>query len=727
MSRLLVTSALPYANGPIHFGHIAGAYLPADIHVRYQRLRGEQVLYICGTDEHGVAITLTAEQAGVTPQEQVDRWHAEIRRFFDRLDIDFDHFGRTTSPAQAEISSWFFKELLAHGWISKKSEKQYYDPKAGRWLPDRYIIGTCPHCGHAECRGDECPACGAWIDPTTLSNVRSKISGEPAELRETRHWYLDLDRIQPWLEQWLGTKKESWKPNVINKLFSDQLKEGLRARAITRDLEWGIPVPLDDPDAAGKVLYVWFDAPIGYISSTIEWAENKFGAGPAAEEAWRSWWQGEDVRLVHFIGKDNIPFHCLTFPGMLKGIGERIEAGARFVRRGCDEVEERPYILPQDVPANEFYNFQGGKFSTSAGWYIELDDFFSKYSADSARWCIARSAPETADSEWTWEFFQQTTNRELADVFGNLASRAIKFVHQKLEGTVPPLENPSAADTELLSSLEDFPRRVGTFLDVYRVKRAAQEVLELGHTANKYFNDHAPWKTYSTDIAACRNCLHVTLQVLRTLSVLLAPFVPRSAARLARQLGCRVEAGSWTTAGSDRLPAGSQLGEAEILFAKIPDKQIEAELSALHERARRRADAEKSKTMNEENAQPAASQDDADAALEPLRDTITFDDFIKLDIRTGLIEACEEVPKSKKLLELTVDIGLEKRQILAGVKQDFSPEELVGCTVLILANLAPRKMAGRESQGMMLAVNMPDGRCLRISPIGDARPGWQVS
>ncbi len=693
-SRILVTSALPYANGPIHFGHIAGAYLPADIYVRCLRARGRDVVYICGTDEHGVAITLTAQQAGVTPRQHVDRWHGEIKAIFDRFQIRFDHFSRTSTPRHFANSQEFFRHLLAAGHVAPQDAEQLYCPRDAMFLPDRYVTGTCPACGFPSARGDECPRCGAWIDPLKLGEPACKVCGATPEKRVTRHWYLLLDRLQPRLEEFVAARSH-WKRNVLQFLHG-LLREGLQPRPITRDLDWGVPVPL--PEAEGKVIYVWFDAPIGYISATQEWAEAR-----GNPDLWKAYWQGDDTRIVHFIGKDNIPFHCLTFPAMMMG-------------------QPGPWHLVDEVPANEFFNLQGGKFNTSAGWYIDLDDFFSRYSTDMIRWSIARNLPETADAEFTWEDFQAKVNGELADIYGNLAHRVLTFIHRYHDGVVPAA-GAEAGDGELRAAQQSAPARVAAALDAFRLRDAAVEMMNLAREGNRYFDAAAPWRARKEDPARCAAALNRCVALLETLAVVSAPFLPGSAARLWSMLGRQgdVEAAGWDAAGEPADPAGRRLGAAEPLFTKIPDEAVAAEVAALHARAARL----KQESGHKEREKAVSEQDTP--ALPELRPEITIDDFLKCDFRLGKILEAEKVAGSKKLLKFTVDIGLEKRTILAGIQEHYEPEALVGKTVVVIANLAPRRMMGFDSQGMVLAAEV-DGKLSVLTPLTEGLgPGARLS
>ncbi|MFQ5768594.1 MAG: methionine--tRNA ligase, partial [Acidobacteriota bacterium] len=536
--RVLVTSALPYANGPLHFGHIAGAYLPADIYVRTLKALGREVVYVCGTDEYGVAITLSSRQAGVPPAEHVDHWHKVIRETFDRFNIRFDHFSRTTSPRHAANTQAFFTSLVEAGLVEPKDSRQLFCVRDGMFLPDRYVTGVCPDCGCQEARGDECPRCGAWIEPLKLRSPVCKICGSAPEKRATRHWYLMLDRLQPRLEKFIE-RRGHWKKNVLS-FVSGLLQEGLQPRPVTRDLSWGVAVPLADDQAAGKVIYVWFDAPIGYITATQEWAEKNGFPG-----RWRDFWQDPGARIVHFIGKDNIPFHCLTFPAMLMGQPEN-------------------WNLVHDVPANEFFNLEGDKFNTSSGWYIDLHRFFENYSTDMIRWAIARNLPETADAEFTWLDFQAKVNGELADTYGNLAHRVQTFIHRYFDGVVPPATAATPAERELLEDCRKTPAAVAGAVERFRIREAAVLVMDLARRGNRFFDAAAPWKLRKADLEQCGSRLNRCVTLLETLAVISAPFIPDTAARLWAMLGCEgeVHRREWEDAASSPDPAGRRLGPA---------------------------------------------------------------------------------------------------------------------------------------------------------------------
>jgi len=690
--RLLVTAALPYANGPLHIGHLAGAYLPADIYTRFQRLRGKPIVFICGSDEHGVPIVLRARKDGVSPQEIVDRYHVQMRDAFTAFGMSFDHFGRTSGKVHAETSQEFFTALDAKDAFIQKTESQLFDPKAQMFLADRFVRGTCPQCAYEDAYGDQCEKCGRSLSPKDLKNPRSAISDAIPEVRETTHWYLPLGKLQPGLEAWLG-QHEDWKVNVLGQVRS-WLQEGLGDRAVTRDQTWGVAVPAASAqkagvDASGKVLYVWFDAPIGYISFTREWAQAK-----GDPEGWKRWWQDPSTRLVHFIGKDNIVFHCLIFPAMLQAHGD--------------------YVLPDQVPANEFLNLEGKKLSTSRGWAIWLHEFLEDFPADYLRYSLARILPETKDADFSFADFQAHVNNELADTLGNLINRSLTFATRYFDGKVPALEDPSEADLAMLAEIARYPAIVAEHLESFRFREALNEVMSLARVGNKYFNDAAPWATRKSDVRACGNTIHVAAQLAASLSILMDPFLPFAAESVRRMLGLegvrsssggagRGEIG-WDDAVRPLLSAGQPLGPIEILFTKVEDEAIAKQRAKL------------------EAAAPAAPP--PEGPYKPIADSVTYDDFAKLDLRVGLVKTCEPVKKSKKLLRCEVDLGFETRQILAGVALQFKPEDLVGRKVVVVANLAPRTMMGLESHGMML---MAADRQEVLFPVSaDAEPGSSI-
>ena len=707
---LLVTAALPYANGPLHLGHVAGAYLPPDLYVRYQRLKGRDVVFVCGSDEHGVAILIRAMQEGVSPQEVVDRYHAQIEAAFARLGMSFDHYGRTTSAVHRATSQDFFRRLERDGAFVRKTERQLFDPEAGLFLADRFVRGTCPVCGYPDAYGDQCENCGSSLSPRDLIEPRSVLSGaEPVE-RETTHWYLPLGELQPRLEAWIA-EKDDWKPTVLGQVRS-WFNDGLTDRAMTRDLPWGVPVPPEVEGAAeGKVLYVWFDAPIGYVSITKEWAEKQ-----GDPERWRRYWQvhpdGTAPRLVHFIGKDNIVFHTLIFPAILMRLNDALGG-------------EEAFVLPDNVPANEFLNLEGRKLSTSRGWAVWLHEALEVFPADALRYALATTLPETRDADFNWAEFQAHVNDELADVLGNFVHRALTFAQRFSGNVVPALHNPSEADRTVLDALAGFPERIGAAYERYRLREAVNETMALARLGNKYFNDAEPWKTRTSDPQACANTIHVALQLCASLSVLMDPVLPHSAARLRDMLdltGVRSSAPDpladeatigWDEAGQPLLREGHPLGEPEILFHKVEDEAIAAQRRLLEERAAAAAPPEEA----EAEAEPALP-------YRPLADTITYDDFAKLDLRAGRIVAAEPHPNADKLLRLDVDLGFETRQVLAGVRQHVAPEALVGRQVIVVANLAPRTIRGLESRGMLLFAEERDGRLVPV--FTEAEPGAVV-
>ena len=710
---LLVTSALPYANGPLHLGHLAGAYLPADLYVRYQRLTGRDVVYVCGSDEHGAAIYIRALRDGTTPQAIVDRYHAEIEAAFGRLGLSFDVYGRTTSTAHRETSRDLFRAIDAAGGFVEKTQTQMYDEEAGLFLADRFVRGTCPVCGYAEAYGDQCENCGSALSPDELIEPRSTLSGAVPVRRETTHWYLPLGDLQPELEAWIETKRETWKPNVIGQVGS-WLSSGLGDRAMTRDLPWGVPVP----GAEGKVLYVWFDAPIGYLSFTKEWA-----AAQGAPERWRRYWQvhedGTVPELVHFIGKDNIVFHALIFPAILQATN-------------AAQPELPPFVLPANVPANEFLNLEGQKLSTSRGWAVWVDEALDAFSADQLRYGLAVGLPETKDADFTWADFQNRVNGELADVLGNFANRALTFAARFTDGRVPGLVDASAQDRAMLDALAAAPGTVGEAYDAFRIRDAVALTIGLARTGNQYLQETEPWKTRTTHPQAMRNTVHVALQVCAGLAVLLDPVVPDLAARLRAMLaldGVRSSAPAdgaadgaadgeapaigWDDAGRPLLEAGHAIGEPAILVEKVEDEAVEAQRQRLADRAAV-ATGPEPVDAGAEGAEPYA----------PLADEIAFDDFARLDLRVGRVVKAELHPKADRLLRLDVDLGFETRQVLSGLREWFAPDDVEGRSVVVVANLAPRTIRGLESHGMVLMAEDRDGTLRFVESPGE--PGAAV-
>ncbi len=666
--RTLVTSALPYANGPIHLGHLAGAYLPADFYVRYKRMRNEDVVFICGSDEHGVPITIAAEKEGVTPQDIVDRFHEMNKKTFEEFGISFDYFGRTSSPVHHETSRDFFRVLNDRGIFKKKGETQLYDEKAGMFLPDRYVKGTCPHCKYAEAFGDQCEKCGTSLSPSDLIDPRSMVTGEKPIYRETEHWFLPLGDFQDDLQAWLD-KTENWKPNVMGQVKS-WLNQGLGDRAVTRDLTWGVPVPVDGSD--GKVLYVWFDAPIGYISATKEWAELKGDSG-----LWEKYWRDEDSDLIHFIGKDNIVFHCIMFPAVL--------------------MSYDGYILPKNVPANEFLNLEGQKLSTSRGWAVWVHEYMKDFEPDLLRYVLGTGLPETKDADFSWKFFQDHVNGELADIFGNFVFRTLSFAGKNFDNKVPAAGPLTNEDRAVLGEITRLKNEIAECYETFRFREAIQKSMNLARAGNKYFTEMEPWHLRKSDPDRCGTVLNVCCQITAALSVIFDPVTPDACRRLRDALHIR-NAG-WDDITEQILTAGSPFDKGEILFKKLEDDVIEAQRQKLEDQTR--------------TLQASTTE------LEPLKDTITFEDFSKLDIRVGEVLTAERVPKSDKLLKLTVDIGLETRTIMAGIAQHADPEELPGKKVTVVANLKPRKMMGIPSEGMVLMAETPGGQFKFLSSEAD--------
>ncbi|HIZ27478.1 MAG TPA: methionine--tRNA ligase [Candidatus Barnesiella merdipullorum] len=673
--RTLVTTALPYANGPVHIGHLAGVYVPADIYTRYLRLKGEDVIMIGGSDEHGVPITIKAKAEGVTPQDIVDRYHNIIKKSFEEFGISFDIYSRTTSAIHTKMASDFFRKLYDKGEFIEKTSMQYYDEEANQFLADRYITGTCPHCGNEHAYGDQCEACGTSLNATDLINPKSAITGNKPVLRETKHWYLPLDKWEPFLRHWILDEHKEWKPNVYGQCKS-WLDMGLQPRAVSRDLDWGVPVPVEG--AEGKVLYVWFDAPIGYISNTKELLPDK----------WELYWKDPETRMVHFIGKDNIVFHCIVFPAMLKAEGS--------------------YILPDNVPANEFLNLEGDKISTSRNWAVWLHEYLEDFPGkqDVLRYVLTANAPETKDNDFTWKDFQARNNNELVAILGNFVNRALVLTHKYFEGKVPEAGELTDYDRETLKEFADVKASVENYLDHYRFRDALKEAMNLARIGNKYLADTEPWKLAKTDMPRVATILNLALQITANLAIAFEPFLPFSAEKLRGML--HMHHCDWNMLGrTDILPAGAELGKPELLFEKIDDSVIEAQVNKLLE----------TKKANELKNHKAA----------PVRENVPFDDFAKLDIRVGKVLECQKVPKADKLLQFRIDDGLGGRTIVSGIAKHYKPEELVGKNVCFVANLEPRKLKGIESQGMILSAEDADGRLIVITPAADEiAPGSEV-
>ena len=717
MSKITITAALPYANGPVHIGHLAGVYIPADIHARVQRLRGEEVLFICGSDEHGVPITLRARKEGVTSQDVVDRYHKIIGDSFRDLGISFDIYSRTSNQTHKDLSQAFFKNLYDKGAFREIRSEQYFDEQAGQFLADRYIVGTCPSCKNEGAYGDQCEKCGSTLSPTELLNPKSALSGTVPVMRETINWYLPLDEIQEsFLNEWIGGKSH-WKSNVLGQCKS-WLNEGLRPRAMTRDLEWGVPVPLEGAD--GKVLYVWFEAPIGYISATKE----------LRPDDWEQWWTG-DSRLIHFIGKDNIVFHCIIFPAMLHLRGDG-------------------YVLPEQVPANEFLNLEGQKISTSRNWAVWLNEYLEEMPnrKDELRYVLTSIAPETKDSEFTWKDYQTRVNSELVGIMGNFANRVLVLMQKYYEGVMPTVEavqekyrlfDRSAVVGGKHPMVEDYIVPVVKLLGQFQFRDAQFKMMELARLGNKYLADHEPWKLIKTDADGTAQVLSEAVQVLYNMAMLMEPFMPDASGRLLAQLQVNPDANTrkdfWMAGeGVDgvwfELSAGHQLGSPGLLFQKIEDDVIEVQISKLLAAGAANAAAVLAESASKSNNSGIENDKNMNAALETVAETkpeVTYDDFAKLDLRVATVVACEKVEKADKLLKLTLEVGTETRTVVSGIALHFSPEEVVGKQVLLLANLAPRKMRGIESQGMILMAEDADGKLVFMSPSNAVASGSGVS
>ncbi len=666
--RYLITSALPYANGPLHLGHIAGAYLPADIYVRYLKLKGKDVAFICGSDEHGVPITLRARKEGVSPQDIVDKYHEMIKKAFAEFGIAFDIYHRTSDPLHHETASDFFKTMYQKGEFLEKEEEQYFDEKEQQFLADRYIIGTCPKCGYEEAYGDQCEKCGSSLSPRELQNPKSRLSGNSPILKKTKHWYLPLDKYQDeWLEAWIDSHKSDWKSNVYGQCKS-WLTGGLQPRAVTRDLDWGVPVPVEGSD--GKVLYVWFDAPIGYISATKAWAQEN-------NKDWKDYWQSDDSRLIHFIGKDNIVFHCLIFPAMLKAHGD--------------------YILPDNVPANEFLNLEGDKLSTSRNWAVWIHEYLQDFPGkqDVLRYSICANSPEQKDNDFTWKDFQNRNNNELVAILGNFVNRTLVLTHKYYDGRVPERGALTDFDKDTLAEISVIKKNLEKSIESFRFREAVKTAMDLARLGNKYLADTEPWKVIKTDEERVKTIMNISIQISAALSIIIEPFLPFTADKLRQFLN--IGKLSWDLANSeDIIEPGHTINKAKLLFEKIEDEAIEKQIQKL---------------MDSKKANEAEKQQ-----VEPAKENITFDDFVKMDIRTGTILEAERVPKTDKLLKLKIDTGIDQRTVVSGIAVDHKPEDIIGKQVSILVNLEPRKIRGIVSQGMILMAEDASGKLVFAIP-----------
>ncbi|UJH90460.1 methionine--tRNA ligase [Antarcticibacterium sp. 1MA-6-2] len=675
--RYTITAALPYTNGPIHIGHLAGVYVPADIYARFLRMQGIDVAFVCGSDEHGVAIPMKAKKEGITPQELIDKYHSIIKQSFVDFGVSFDNYSRTSADVHHKTASEFFRKLYDEGKFIEDTNEQLYDAEANQFLADRFVTGTCPKCGNPEAYGDQCENCGTSLNATDLINPKSAITGSVPTMKQTRHWYLPLDQYESWLKEWIieGHKRD-WKVNVYGQVKS-WIDDGLRARAVTRDLDWGIPVPVEGAD--GKVLYVWFDAPIGYISSTKEWAERE-------GKNWEDYWKADDTKLVHFIGKDNIVFHCVIFPIMLKAEGS--------------------YILPENVPANEFLNLEGKKLSTSKNWAVWLHEYLQDFPGqqDVLRYVLTANAPETKDNDFTWKDFQARNNNELVAIFGNFINRVVVLTDKYYEGEVPAPGAYTEVDEETLATLRAYPSVIASSIDKYRFREAQGELMNLARLGNKYLADEEPWKLIKTDAERVKTVMYVALQIASALATLSEPFLPFTSAKLKKILNMEQDEKSlssgtlWNEIATKEalLAAGNKIGKAELLFSKIEDEQIQEQLNKL----------ETTKAANEaENKK-----------VEPQKETATFEDFSKMDLRVGTIVEATKMPKADKLLVLKINTGIDTRTIVSGIAQSFKPEEIIGKKVTVLVNLAPRKLRGVESEGMILMTENAEGKLVFLNP-----------
>lgn len=683
-SRYTITSALPYANGPVHIGHLAGVYVPADIYARFLRSKGENVLFIGGSDEHGVPITIRAKKEGVTPQQVVDKYHVQIKQSFEELGISFDIYSRTSSKIHAETSSEYFKKLYEDGKFIEQTSEQYYDPKAEQFLADRYIIGTCPKCGNENAYGDQCEKCGSTLSPSELINPRSTLSGEKPVMKSTKHWFLPLDQYEPWLKQWILEDHKNWKTNVYGQCKS-WLDQGLQPRAVTRDLDWGVPVPV--AGAEGKVLYVWFDAPIGYISAAKDYFKNSEIKAIHKQNTWEDFWKKDDTKLVHFIGKDNIVFHCIIFPAMLKAEGS--------------------YILPDNVPANEFMNLEGDKISTSRNWAVWLHEYLEEFKGkqDVLRYALCANAPETKDNDFTWRDFQARNNNELVAIYGNFVNRALVLTHKYYDGVIPVLGKLEATDEAVIMMLKEFPGKIAASIEQYRFREALGFMMDLARLGNKYLADTEPWKIYKENPERVKTILHIGLQIAANLAIVSEPFIPFTSAKLFTMMN--LNANTWNNAGTiDLLKAGDTLNPAELLFEKIEDATIEAQVKKLE-------DTKQANIL-------------ANAEVKPLKENVSFDDFAKMDIRVATIIAAEKVAKTKKLLKLTLKTGIDERTVVSGIAEHFDPEAIIGQQVSLLANLAPREIKGIVSQGMILMAEDADGSLKFVQPSSTVNAGSMI-
>ena len=675
--RYLVTAALPYANGPVHIGHLAGVYVPADIYVRYLRMNEKDVLFVCGSDEHGVPITIKAMKENCSPQDIVDRYDAIIRKSFEEFGIDFSNYSRTSHDLHTKVSSEFFKTLYDKGEFVEQTSEQYYDEEAKQFLADRYIVGTCPKCGAEGAYGDQCEKCGSSLSPDELINPVSKLSGSPLVKKPTKHWYLPLDKHEDFLRKWILEDHKEWKSNVYGQCKS-WLDGGLHPRAVSRDLDWGVPLPL--PNTEGKVLYVWFDAPIGYITSTQECTSD-----------WEKYWKSEDTKLVHFIGKDNIVFHCIVFPVMLKAHGG--------------------YILPDNVPANEFLNLEGDKISTSKNWAVWLNEYLEDFKGqqDTLRYVLTANAPETKDNDFTWKDFQARNNNELVAILGNFVNRVVVLTHKYFGGKVPAQGQLNEVDNQALQAIATAKENISKNIEAYRFRDALKEAMQLARVGNKYLTETEPWKLIKTDEARVATILNVCLQITANCGILFEPFLPFSAKKILKMMN--LSAAKWNDAGNlNVMTEGKEIGEAELMFRKIEDAEIDAQIQKLNE----------SKKARE-------AEEATNAPVAPQKETIVYDDFAKMDIRVGTILAAERVPKTDKLMKLTVNVGIDTRTIVSGIAEHFTPEECVGRQVCVLVNLQPRKLKNIESNGMILMAEGADGKLQFVAPDEKIKEGCAIS